>query len=900
MKQKSLIFLNEQYSNCNWLKFALIMGICLILSSRTIYAEDDITAENLEGYAPLFPFVITYADPGNVTSMGHLIQGPAGKDGFVKVVNGRFATDAGPIRFHATNLTGPANFPTHAEADKLAERLARFGFNCVRLHYFDSAYGTFKFDPEPGIIAPNEKTQKKLDPVQRDKQDYLIAALKKRGIYVDMNLHVARFWDERDGFTGNRPWADKGLDNFEPRMIELQKEYARELLTHVNPYTGLAYVNEPSIAMIEINNENSLTTLNRSGGLKTLPEPYQSELKRQWNVWLKKKYKTTDELRTAWHHKSEPLHDEQINDGSFSDPVKFGKEWIFSKGTSQATAEVKDGVLTLQITKPGEEFFPKFFRNIKVKANQIYTFSFRIRRTSGQGNATLGLAVADGGNNGWRSLGFHQTFDVTAKWKKHLYCFESSEDSAEAQIQITRFPVGTYEIDDLSFQCGTDETFAFNGSLEEGTVSPWQTMSKQSGIDFAQFLFDTEHYYWNGINNFLKDVLHARQIVSGTQLGYSPSSVQAQLDYVDHHAYWCHPSPVSKDWRIGNRAMVRTFSSLLGLMTPRVYGKPYTVSEYNHPFPNLYGTEGQPMLRAYGRFQGWDGVFEYTYNHSHDFEPTSNTYFFSIIARTDVLAHMPACAAIFLRGDVQEGKKTIVTHCNEAETAKMYASNGGNTPSIQTGGVDGRQALVHKVAVVLGEKSLGSSDIITDPNSLDKINARIVVSDTNELFWNREEEKSPYWMVNTVNTKLFTGFPANRKIDIGNVSLSIGKTRMNWATVSLVSRFAQGFGEQGKANILLTATGYCGNKDMKFDTKVAETSLKLSDWGTGPIMNEGIPAEILLPANPKKTLCYALDTDGQRKLEVPVQLIKKGDKEYTQIKIDPKYKTIWYEINIQE
>src|SRR3546814_6475315 len=83
--------------------------------------------------------------------------------------------------------------------------------------------------------------------------------------------------------------------------------------------------------------------------------------------------------------------------------------------------------------------------------------------------------------------------------------------------------------------------------------------------------------------------------------------------------------------------------ALRGLATSRVDGVPYTISEYNHPFPNQYGAEAQPILRAYGRLQGWDGVFQYTYAHRADVEPEMNTYFFSMAARTDVLAHMPAC-----------------------------------------------------------------------------------------------------------------------------------------------------------------------------------------------------------------------------------------------------------------
>ena len=88
--------------------------------------------------ADMFPFVISYDSPRNVVNMSHLLPAPAGADGRLRVSGDQFVNDRGPIRLHATNLTGAANFPTHEEAERLADRLARFGFNCVRLHYFDA------------------------------------------------------------------------------------------------------------------------------------------------------------------------------------------------------------------------------------------------------------------------------------------------------------------------------------------------------------------------------------------------------------------------------------------------------------------------------------------------------------------------------------------------------------------------------------------------------------------------------------------------------------------------------------------------------------------------------------------------------------------------------------------
>ena len=151
--------------------------------------------------------------------------------------------------------------------------------------------------------------------------------------------------------------------------------------------------------------------------------------------------------------------------------------------------------------------------------------------------------------------------------------------------------------------------------------------------------------------------------------------------------------------------MVNSMSCILAQAGQRVAGKPYTVSEYNHPFPNQYGAEGQPMLRAYGALQDWDGVFEYTYNHSPDFEPRRNTYFFSMIARTEVLAHFPACAAIYLRGDVREARQTVTGALAFSDYFDRLVGDGAVAAGITAAGLDGGLALVHKTAMDFSGKS---------------------------------------------------------------------------------------------------------------------------------------------------------------------------------------------------
>ncbi|MGN0846497.1 MAG: hypothetical protein ACI4RA_03840 [Kiritimatiellia bacterium] len=869
------------------------LGCLSLVCAAAVFADPAPIAQLDE--TDMFPFVPSYESPKNVVDMSHLLEAPAGRSGRIRVKDGHFVNDKGRVRLHATNLTGPANFPTHAEAERLAARLARFGVNCVRLHYFDSGYGTFMLPEEQGILAEDFRTRRRFDPKQRDRQDYLIAQFKKRGIYVDMNLHVARTLDARDGFAPGTPWANKGVDQFDPRIIAEEKAYAKELLEHVNPYTGMSYLKDPVVALVELNNEDALWNQYLGGGMDNLGQPYATVFRNLWNDWLCRKYGSAEAMQSAWALKSVPKGEELIAEGAFDGEVKVdGKNWILDKGTAKASVASAAGALRVTVAEKGTEFFPKLYRRVAVKKDVPYTVKFRIRRVSGAAGE-VGFAVADR-REGWASLGVLARFAPGVQWKTHEFSFYSPDDVEKAEIQFTRFGQGgVYEIDDLSFKTGCDFASLEGLSPLRGEVP----IVKGSGTapmpmlrDFYQFLVDTERAYWTGMQKYLQQELGLEAPVSATQLGYSPPHVQAELDFVDNHAYWQHPS-INKNWKIGNSAMVNAKGGCVAaLAAARVAGKPYTVSEYNHPYPNFYGAEGQPMLRAYGALQGWDGVFEYSYNNRQNAEPVNNEYFFSLAARSDVLAHFPACAAIYLRGDVKESATQVVGNlpydkyfdrlCRHRQVGQVISSSEDRLPFTL--------GLVHGVAVDVTGKSAPVTETYAAPGA-------VAVSDTRELCWNNEDAKNGYWTVDTPNTKLFTGFPKGRTVELGGVKIAVGRTKLGWATVSLVSHDATGFGETGApASILLTATGLSHNGGAKFtDCGGGAISCRGADWGTGKTVCEGVNATITLPSAPAKTKCWALDEAGARRAEVPV-VDANGQ---ASVVIGPSYRTVWYEIEVK-
>jgi len=208
-----------------------------------------------------------------------VLDPPAGKHGFVKVKDGHFYFEDGTrARFWGTNLCFGACFPEHKDAEVMANRIAYFGFNAVRLHHMDWGFepeGIFE-DVAPAYKHKQLKRTGHLSPRQLDKLDYLIYQLKQRGIYININTLVSRHFTEADGVADAEKFglAAKPYSLFDKKLIELQKQYSKDLLAHLNPYTKLRYCDDPAVCMIEIDNENTLTGLK----LSKLSEYYQKEL----------------------------------------------------------------------------------------------------------------------------------------------------------------------------------------------------------------------------------------------------------------------------------------------------------------------------------------------------------------------------------------------------------------------------------------------------------------------------------------------------------------------------------------------------------------------------------------------------------------------------------------------
>jgi len=231
-----------------------------------------------------------------------------GKDGHF--VNGREER----VRFFAVNMPGAfAMAKTMKDARRIANRLAKLGVNLVRIHGAD-----FKSKPwakdRPGLFGPPswKPGTAELYPESLRRLDAFLAQCKAHGIYVQLDLMTSRTFTPADGVADLdtllriTPWHRTRLfvTSYDQRMIDLQKRFQEQLLSHVNEYTGQRYADDPVIASVELKNEEGLLYCGFTRGMyKGYPPHYQRQLADRWNAWLKRRYLTTAALRGAWAQK---------------------------------------------------------------------------------------------------------------------------------------------------------------------------------------------------------------------------------------------------------------------------------------------------------------------------------------------------------------------------------------------------------------------------------------------------------------------------------------------------------------------------------------------------------------------------------------------------------------------
>ena len=806
-----------------------------------------ITADEAHDPRRWFPFPARGISAANgLVDLSALNDAPAGSRGFIRASGGHFVDGSGTrVRFFGVDCTATACFPTHEVAARAAAHFRRLGVNLVRFHFMDKATAPV------GLLIQKSDA---LDPAQLDRLDFFVAELAKNGVYANINLHVARRYPGLDGVAAQRFEFGKMLDRFYPPFIASQKVYARALLTHVNPYTGHAYTAEPAVLCVEMNNENTALPF-WAGNLDDLPEPYAGELKRQWNLWLRERYKSTARLRTAWGGDTKSAPKELLSNADLSAGTDG---WTFESAGVPTRGEVvpiEEGGRALRFSaarRGTASWHLQFYRaHLPLIEGESYHLGFRVRAPRGfvgpdgpippaRSLETLAmLAVPD-----WRNIGLYRMTVLSAEWQRIDITFRPQGTIAgEGRLNFgLRNVPGVVELADLSLTAGAPPVkLAAGETVEDATIPLVHGESgSPAGEDLLRFLADTDRATAHTLAMFIREELGLRSLLADTQASYGGLAGLrreiAESDFIDMHAYWQHPD-FAAGWsqlrfHIDNTTQVAApdGGALGALAVYRVGGKPFTVSEYNVPAPNDYASEALPMYASIAAAQDWDAIYAYTYlDFSARWDADHLLGFFDLAGNPAALSFLPVAALTFRKG--------LVAPATTAAQLALPATTEKEPPLVGEGALAKLWTSAGLPPSLLSSRRL---EIVAPTKRAASAKKTGRNEPANQIVWSAAPP-APAFTVDAPALRVAAGRIAGTAFDVGDVHFAVGDLPRGDASVALVA--LDGLPLSLSKEMLLVAVARVENSGMKWNSD----RTGLTSWGHGPAMAEFVPLIVTLP-----------------------------------------------------
>ena len=767
---------------------------------------------------------------------------PIGNSEFISISNdGHFQKGGERITFWANNICDAQVFPEKQYAASIVGHIKKMGYNLMRFHYIDGYWGN-----DPHIFTHGSSTRS-LDPGNLDKMEYLINEFKKNGVYVNMNLNVARRFNTLDGVPDADSLKDfaKSVTLFDPYLIMLQKEYAQQLFTHVNPYTGLPLVNDPVMAMVEITNENwflhnwqanSLRPIYMGGNLTVR---HNNMLQQLWNDYLLKRYGSNDALKLTWQSGSF-LTEEQLQNGGFEDGVADPFQFNSWDANTQATGAIDNDAAS------GNNFYKVSIvnaaantwdvqliqQNLTIEKDSSYIVTFKAKSSKVQ-EGQFSLQTYEG------DFYYHVGYNIalTTDWQNYEWRFtgrETSDGIVELMFQFGH-NTGDIWLDDISFRKEPIPGLLEGESLVQKNIKRMyrdeiDNFSSKRVRTLFEFFVDLQIDYYKDMYSYLKNELGVKVPISGSNwhAGFADLKIQSEMDYIDSHSYWDHPS----NDRINNEPMVThsNWNTITESFAVRVVdGKPFTISEYNHCYPNKYQVEAPFFFAAYGAYHDADALMMFGYSEGtslgEGWEPDMILSNFDVGRQNVLSSFMPTFGYAFRNRLISGANSQVNVNLSSDDIYDAFLDNGGFY--MYPADYPYKLALTKKMRITDFESSQ-DLDISTFP----AISSSPYKTDTGELTW----DENGLFKIETDKLVGFTGFLNNYTgAQIGNLKIVNAD---KFAGVTLLSLDDKSLTRSER--LLLTV----GTRQLNSNTQWTDNYHMLSNKGDEPTIIE--PTKITL------------------------------------------------------
>lgn len=870
--------------------------LLLLASSRSVQAQDEPPIVLRDPFAWSLEVTEPYR---GVADLRHTLHAPAGKHGFIRAQGDRFILpDGTPVRFYGVNVCGISMFAPRDEMILFADRLASMGFNVVRLHFVDRA-------APAGILAARERLVDqpngdpwRIDPTQLDRLFFFIALLKERGIYVTHSLFgYANFMPPDYARRDNRLQREHFpiiVENWEqsftnpyrifyPPSVDGFKRYIRQLMTTVNPYTGLSLAQEPAILFTEIGNEQGLT---RGYGLSPegMPEPIRPHYLSLWHQFLLDKYRTNDAFVAAYGRTDGPVVQRRFLPEPGA-PELLAKWEPSSPSVKLARTQFRtlvDGRQTdaLSVTlAPGSKGFqyaalPLLLTPVEGERLQV---KLRIRADRDDRRVTVKLAENRNGvirnctNEVEWVLG-REAQDMVAQFTVEYGAGRTLLMIGSKQGNVS-FDVTEPEIAPQA-QTGLGPEHALDHPPAP-FLRDLQTIGPQAIHDYYEFLARIEEQSFAHLRQFLRDELQVKGLITGTAL-HAQSSIYAnrQMDLLQIHHY-APPVLVNSGASLDRVPLVSD--------KPAFFGE---VNSVNHPAASAERAVLPAVAAAMQELGGYT-IFDYTHGHARPRRTPHGIH----VGWDPTFAVMSIPARhLFLRGDLQPSGPTLELRLSQADYIRRLYVNGGIPAKLNLKALfdlDGCNYMLQKIRMSFDD----ASDRNVIVGSLAATGSILQSSDASVVF-DRTDPKRPTLVVNTAKTAGVVGAGAGRTFTCGAVTLKPGANPIDFAAIFATAMDDRPLREARV--ILISAVGHLASADFP-DRHLPPKGKRFTDeMFAKPALIEGVEAKLQLQRPARNWRLFALDKLGQRRDQVAA-----GALDIT-FDIHPRHQSLWYELLVDE
>ncbi|OGC42374.1 hypothetical protein A2Y85_06865 [candidate division WOR-3 bacterium RBG_13_43_14] len=577
----------------------------------------------------------------NATHVGQFVlDPPAGIHGRISVQpDGRlYFNDGGRAKFFGMNVCFSAAYPSLSLSAMVAPHIAKQGFNLVRYHHLDGALTS----------APGSNTTRRLNHEVLDKLDFLYHQLKQRGIYSAIDLYSIRFFKSGDAIPHydslNRSMdVVKRVYMFYPPAYSLFRDYPDSLLCHVNPYTGVAYKDDPALVFINPMNEGTLLdhyfwdNWDNQQSDYYLPRFYKNELQDQWNDWLYDKYRWDTTLVRAWSGGDTISGPNKIINGEFSDTLNgLPRYWWLNQMSGNSAWGVQDAGLSIEPAVFVHVYSPAQYSwhiqllqsGFTIDDDSTYRLAFKARASR---NRSIEVVVQRN-QSPWTVYYYESVNLTTSAQSFDLPFYSSTNDTVQLTFNLG-LDTGRVWIDDVQLRRAPFGTVLDPGeSLATRTIKlvNWSNRYAYAPyryFDQIRFFHDIETAFYRRISSLLNDTLNVQMLVTSSFFWSSELHQFAWSNLapvMDGHPYYDHPSFPGQPWdtlnfRISNAYFGQGQNGewfFTGANRCAALQKPMIITEWQHPAPSESRYVTLLPFASYAALRDYDGIVNFAAGHS--------------------------------------------------------------------------------------------------------------------------------------------------------------------------------------------------------------------------------------------------------------------------------------------